>query len=155
MQKESYATLCIPDSIYGLTLAWVTSKNSPKLLECRLILTHCRWTLSSLLYCLQSPVLTAPVRGSMPTLFAVPPPTASQLLFPANSHSRPLTTSGYGEISGPRILCLVSRQNRQRNHLLWRPTHIVLQITYLGLPDEISKKLFGVLVCCHSNKKNT
>ena len=29
-----------------------------------------------------------------------------------NSRSRPLTTSGYGEISGPRILCLVSRQNR-------------------------------------------
>ena len=29
-----------------------------------------------------------------------------------NSHSRPLTTSGYGEISCPRILCLVSRQNR-------------------------------------------
>ena len=29
-----------------------------------------------------------------------------------NSRSRPLTTSGYGESSGPRILCLVSRQNR-------------------------------------------
>ena len=40
--------------------------------------------------------------------------------------SCPLPTSGYGEISGPRILCLVSCQNRQRNHLLWQPTHIVL-----------------------------
>ena len=29
-----------------------------------------------------------------------------------NSHSRPFTTSGYSEISCPRILCLVSRQNR-------------------------------------------
>ena len=29
-----------------------------------------------------------------------------------NSRSPPRTTSGYGEISGPRILCLVSRQNR-------------------------------------------
>ncbi len=38
MQMESYATLCIPDNIYGLTLAWVTSENSTKLLECRLIL---------------------------------------------------------------------------------------------------------------------
>ena len=28
------------------------------------------------------------------------------------SFSGPLTTSGYGEISCPRILCLVSRQNR-------------------------------------------
>ena len=45
---------------------------------------------------------------------------------PVNCVSRPLPTSGYGEISGPRILCLVSRQNRQRNHLLWQPTHIVL-----------------------------
>ena len=39
-QKDSYATLCIPDSIYGLTLAWVTSENSTKQLECRLILTQ-------------------------------------------------------------------------------------------------------------------
>ena len=31
VQKESYVTLCIPDSIYGLTLAWVTSENSAKL----------------------------------------------------------------------------------------------------------------------------
>ena len=48
-------------------------------------------------------------------------PTASQLLFPANSYSHPLTTSGYGEISGPIILCLVSRQNRQRNRLFGGP----------------------------------
>ena len=27
----------------------------------------------------------------------------------------------------PRILCLVSRQNRQLNRLLWQPNHIVLQ----------------------------
>ena len=44
-----------------------------------------------------------------------------------NSHSPPRTTSGYGEISCPRILCLVSRQNRQLNRLLWQPTPIVLQ----------------------------
>ena len=45
-----------------------------------------------------------------------------------NSHSPPRTTSGYGEISCPRILCLVSRQNRQLNRLLWQPTPIVLHI---------------------------
>ena len=44
------------------------------------------------------------------------------------SFSSPLTTSGYGEISCPRILCLVSRQNRQLNRLLWQPTHIVLHL---------------------------
>ena len=43
-----------------------------------------------------------------------------------NSHSPPRTTSGYVEISCPRILCLVSRQNRQLNRLLWQPTPIVL-----------------------------
>ena len=43
-----------------------------------------------------------------------------------NSHSPPRTTSGYGEISCQRILCLVSRQNRQLNRLLWQPTPIVL-----------------------------
>ena len=92
--------------------------------------------LASLLRC---PVLTAPVRGSTPTLSAVPPPTAS-LLSSANRSrpgppstaclSRPLSTSGYGEISGPRILCLVSCQNRQMNRLLWQPTHIVLHKFY-------------------------
>ena len=46
-----------------------------------------------------------------------------------NSRLRPFTTSGYGEISGPRILCLVSRQNRQLNRLLWQPTPIVLHTT--------------------------
>ena len=110
-----------------------------------------------LCYCLPSLVLTAPVRGSTPTLCCPllccpaancprpgPPSTASLLdrvvnarllsntncPLPGrvvNSHSRPLTTSGYGEISGPRILCLVSRQNRQLNRLLWQPNHIVLQ----------------------------
>ena len=62
-------------SIYGLTLAWITSKNSTKLLECR----HLKSIFfavagpSLLCYCLRSPVLTAPVRGSTPTLFVVPP----------------------------------------------------------------------------------
>ena len=96
-QKESYATLCIPDSIYGLTLAWVTSENSTKQLECRLILT---WSsslsldpiscwLASLLRCPES---TAPVRVSSPT------PTLSLTLF-----SRPVTTSGPAEISSPKL----------------------------------------------------
>ena len=120
-------------SVCGLSLAWVTSENSTKQLECRHLLTQSS-SLDPILSAtgLRSPVLTAPVRASTPTLLSVPPlcslvANSSQLLCPANSHLRPLTTSGYGEISGPRILCLVSRQNRQRNRLLWRETHIVLQ----------------------------
>ena len=54
-----------------------------------------------------------------------------------NPHSRPLPTSGYGEISCPRILCLFSRQNRQRNRLIWRPTHIVLQYYYNFIHCEV------------------
>ena len=65
-------------------------------------------------------------------LSRVPRQLLSAPLCPANSHSRPLPTSGYGEISGPRILCLVSRQNRQRNRLLWQPTHIVLHLPNSG-----------------------
>ena len=73
-------------------------------------------------------------------LSALQPPTASLWSLPlsgpclslgrvVNSHSPPRTTSGYGEISCPRILCLVSRQNRQLNRLLWQPTPIVLHTT--------------------------
>ena len=35
--------------------------------------------------------------------------------------SRPVTTYGPAEISSPKTLCLVSRQNRQRNRLLGGP----------------------------------
>ena len=111
---------------------------------------------------LSAPVsgVDSPVRGSTPTslllasllsscqlsaacLFAVQPPTA--LCWVASSTplvrvsrqlplSRPLPTSGYGEISCPRILCLVSRQNRQLNRLLWQPNHIVLHICQFHFP---------------------
>ena len=56
-----------------------------------------------------------------------------------NSHSPPRTTSGYGEISCPRTLCLVSRQNRQLNRLLWQPTPIVLQ--YIICRSELTDKM--------------
>ena len=139
--------MCIPDSIYGLTLAWVTSENSTMLLE-----SDSSWLTLAGPYPML-PRLSAPVSGvDCPSvdprqplcsplsacLSAVQPPTALcwvasstasagsrrqlPLCSPAancpllgrvvNSHSRPLTTSGYGEISCPRILCLVSRQNR-------------------------------------------
>ena len=44
VQKESYVTFCIPDSIYRLTLAWISSETSTNLLECRLILTRSSFT---------------------------------------------------------------------------------------------------------------
>ena len=146
--------MCIPDSRYGLTLAWVTSENSTMLLESdilRLFFTGpylVSWPLCSVsgvdypsvlprqlllfasLLSSRNSSLSCPATNSSaglqpPTPSRVQPPTP--LCSPAtNSHSPPRTTSGYGEISGPRILCLVSRQNRQLNRLLWQPTPIVL-----------------------------
>ena len=64
-----------------LSLAWVTSENSTSNSNADILrLNLLRWTLSCLLYCLRSPVLTAPVRGSTPTLccspLCCPTPTA-------------------------------------------------------------------------------
>ena len=115
----------------GLSLAWVTSENSTSTSNADILrLNLLRWTLSCLLLSPESSVdCPCPwfhANSLLSSRPAVQSPTASQLPSPANSHSRPRTTSGYSEISGPRILCLVSRQNRQRNHLPWRETHIVL-----------------------------
>ena len=135
--------MCIPDSRYRLTLARVTSENSTMLLESdilRLFFTG--------LYLVSSPLCSGvwcwlPLRGLQPQLPSAPVqlpllvschqlPTLSlsgpclSLGRVINSHSPPRTTSGYGEISCPKMLCLVSRQNRQLNRLLWLPTPIVL-----------------------------
>ena len=141
--------MCIPDSRYRLTLAWVTSENSTMLLEsdilrlfftgpylvssplCSVSGVDCpsvdpRQPLCSPLSC---PAATAfsLLSSHQPSLWSpVQLPTASLLGRVVNSLSPPRTTSGYGEISCPRILCLVSRQNRQLNRLLWQPTPIVL-----------------------------
>ena len=91
--------------VCGLALAWVTSENSTS--------TGMPTSFDSifsavagpslLCYCLRSLVLTAPVRGSTPTL-CCPVANCSRPGPVVNSLSRPLTTSGYGEISGPKIL---------------------------------------------------
>ena len=109
--KESYATLCIPDSIYGLTLAWVTSENSTKQLEYRLILTQS----SSL-----DPIFSATVSGVDRICPWFHANSASSFVQPT-LFSRPVTSSGHTEISSPKTLCLVSHQNRQRNRLLGGP----------------------------------
>ena len=97
-------------------------------MECRCLLTR-----SSSLDPIFSAGLTARVSGvncpcpwfhansSADSHLCCPVANSSQLPFPNNSLSCPLTTSGYCEISGPKILCLVSRQNRQRNRLLGGP----------------------------------
>ena len=124
----------ISDSIYGLTLAWNTSENSTKLLECRLILTRSSFTGLD-----PSPPtgLTAPVSGvDRPCPWFHANSVSSflqQTLF-----SRPVTSSSRAEISSPKTLCLVSRQNRQMNRLLGRPSRLysVTDRSILLLPNH-------------------
>ena len=145
--------MCIPDSRYGLTLAWVTSENSTMLLESdilRLFFTG-PYLVSSPL-CSVSGVDCPSVLPRQLLLFASllssrnsslgsshhssfsSPATNCPFSSPAtnylslgrvvNSHSRPLTTSGYGEIflSKNPLSGFAPKQTR----LLWRPTPIVL-----------------------------
>ena len=70
---------------------------------------------SSLLSNYQLPLLLSNCLCSCPTTNCLCSCPTTNCLSPGrvvNSHSPPRTTSGYGEISGPRILCLVSRQNK-------------------------------------------
>ena len=146
--------MCIPDSRYGLTLAWVTSENSTMLLESdilRLFFTG-PYLVSSPLCSVSGvdcpsvdpqPQLPSALLSSHQLLlllllssYQLPLLVCLSLGRVVNSHSPPRTTSGYGEISCPRILCLVSRQNRQLNRLLWQPTPIVLH-TSLSYPCHL------------------
>ena len=83
-----------------LTLAWVTSENSTKQLECRLILTRSSSLSLDPIPCRlvsprRCPVPTASVSGPSPTC-------PFQLLFPTNSLLASPFTSGSAEISSPK-----------------------------------------------------
>ena len=98
-QKESYATLCIPDSIYRLTLAWVTSKTSTKQLECRLILTRSSFTgLDPISSDLSH---RSGVRSRLPLSVSRRQLPVSSFVLPT-LFSRPVTTSSHAEISIPK-----------------------------------------------------
>ena len=168
--NQEQRKVCNTTCMFGLSLAWVTSENSTMLLESdilRLFFTG-PYLVSSPL-CSVSGVDCPSVLPRQLLLFAsllssrnCPfscPATNSPLSCPTancfslgcvvNSPSPPRTTSGYGEISCPRILCLVSRQNRQLNRLLWQPTHIVLQVYSTAPPDWIINHcwLFNATSC--------
>ena len=91
-----------------LSLAWVTSENSTSNSNADILrLNLLRWTLSCLLYCLQSRVLTAPVRGSTPTLccspLCCPTPTASLLSSANRFRTGPPSTASLASPSHFRI----------------------------------------------------
>ena len=109
-KTRSYVTLCIPVSIYRLTLAWISCENSTTLLECRLILTR----LPSLLWTSSHPTRISAVRCRLPCPSSVANSSSSS--FVQLSYSLPVTQ----DIES-KTLCLVSRQNRPRDRLLGGP----------------------------------
>ena len=112
-KTRSYVTLCIPVSICRLTQAWISSENSTTHEECWLILTR----LPSLLWTSSHPTGLSAVRCRLPC----PSPNAfSEFLCPT-PFSRSLTHFWSRRDLESKTLCLVSRQNRQRNRLLGGP----------------------------------
>ena len=89
----------ISDSIYGLTLAWNTSENSTKQLECRYLLTRSSLTVAG-------PHLCYGVRSRPPLFVSRRQLFVSSFLQPT-LFSRPVTSSGHADISSPTTLCLV------------------------------------------------
>ena len=112
-QKESMQHY-ISVSIYGLTLAWITSENSTKQLECRHLDSIFFAGPYLLLLCPES---TAPVRGSTPTL---------QLLCPTNSllASRYLFRPRRDFKSKNPLSGFTPKQTKELS--AWRATYIVL-----------------------------
>ena len=115
----------ISDSIYGLTLAWITSENSTKQLECRhldsIFFTVAGPHFLPLVSPLRCPVSTAPVRGSTPT--------ASQLLCPTNSllASRYLFRPHRDFKSKHPLSGFAPKQTKESS--AWRATYIVLHLS--------------------------
>ena len=136
--NQEQRKVCNTTCMCRLSLAWVTSENSTMLLESdsswltlagpypmlpRLsapmsgVDRPCPWIHANLCCSpLCCPAANCLLLASLLSSRQLPSLLSSRQLpllgRVVNSHSRPLTTSGYGEISCPRILCLVSRQNR-------------------------------------------
>ena len=116
-QKESIQHY-ISDGIYGLTLAWITSENSTKQLECRHLLTRS----SSL-----DPISSATVSG-VDRISPSPSPTACQLLCPTNSllASRYLFRPRRDFKSKNPLPGFAPKQTKES--FAWRATYIVLHV---------------------------
>ena len=115
-QKESMQHY-ISDSIYGLTLAWITSKNSTKQLECRHLLTRS----SSL-----DPIFSATVSG-VDRISPCPIANSCQLLSPTNSllASHYLFQPRWDFKSKNPLSGFAPKQTKESS--AWRATYIVLQ----------------------------
>ena len=134
---------CISDSIYRLTLAWISSETSTKQLECWLILTRSSFTglnPISFDWSHRSGVLCR-------LLLSVSRRQLFELLCPT-LFSRPVTTSGHGEISSPKpfvwfraktdkgIVCLAGHLHSVTFSVFW-PFSIMLLFGWSPLGRQL------------------
>ena len=117
MQERELCNIAFPKCICRLTLAWISSEISTKLLG---MPTHLDQSSLTALDSLLCRLVTSAVRCR---LHLLPPCLSHRQLTSVSSFvqllSRSLPTYGRVEISSPNPL--VSRQNRQRNRLLGGP----------------------------------
>ena len=133
----SYVNLCIPVSIYRLTLAWISSENSTTYEECWLILTR----LPSLLWTSSHPTGLSAVRYRLPCPSSVAnwllrvPLSNSLLAFPY-----PLPVTPRSRVQNP-LSGFAPKQTKESS--AWRTTYIVLQGNCPAPGSHIIKTLFN------------
>ena len=119
-KTRSYVTLCIPVSIYRLTLACISIENSTTHKECWLILTR----LPSLLWTSSHPTGLSAVRCRLPCPSSVAncllraPLSNSLLVFPY-----PLPVTPRSRVQNP-LSGFAPKQTKESS--AWRTSHIVL-----------------------------
>ena len=120
-------------SVSGVDCPSVDPRQLPLLLSNYQLLVSCHQLP------LSGPCLSLLSCHQLPTAFSLLScPTTNSLSWVASSTliRFPVPLPGTARFFCPRILCLVSRQNRQLNRLLWQPTPIVLH-TPLSYPCHL------------------
>ena len=109
--------IAFPLCICRLTLAWISSEFSTKLLGMPTHLDRSSFTGLDSLSC---QLFTSTVRCRLATRVTPSPTASTEFLWPTPLTGFPFLIPGHVEISGPNPF-LVSRLNRQRDHLLGGP----------------------------------
>ena len=147
-------------SIYGLTLGGVTSENSTNNSNADILSRSSSPWLDPLFSATVSgvrcwlPLSVVPRQLSLLSSRQLPLSSFSQPIF----FRVPLPLPDPARFQVQKILCLVLRQNRQRNRLLWRTTHIVQQwhrvtvnVRVMAMKDYSILLKFGELGNHHKN----
>ena len=119
-KTRSYVTLCIPVSIYRLTLAWISSENSTTHEECWLILTH----LPSLLWTSSHPTGLSAVRCRLPCPSSVANPSSSSFSNSLLAFPYPLPVTPRSRLQN-LLSGFAPKQTKESS--AWRTSYIVLQ----------------------------